>query len=153
MTTHDAAADEAAVCELYRRVLNGWNSRDASAFAAAFAEDGDTIGFDGSRHVGRADIAATIGRIFADHPTGQYVGKVRRVRFLTPAVAVLDAVAGIIPAGQATLRPELNAVQTMIAAKSGEDWRIALYQNTPAQYHGRPELVEALTEELRRELR
>ena len=30
-----------------------------------------------------------------------------------------------------------------------DGWRIALYQNTPAQFHGRPELSRALTEELR----
>jgi hypothetical protein len=28
-------------------------------------------------------------------------------------------------------------------------WRIALFQNTPAQFHGRPELVQQLTEQLR----
>ncbi|MGZ4033139.1 MAG: SgcJ/EcaC family oxidoreductase, partial [Tumebacillaceae bacterium] len=29
------------------------------------------------------------------------------------------------------------------------DWQIALFQNTPAQFHGRPELVEQMTAELR----
>jgi hypothetical protein len=28
-------------------------------------------------------------------------------------------------------------------------WRVALYQNTPAAFHGRPDLSEALTAELR----
>lgn len=149
MSTHDSATDEAAVRDLYRRVLDGWNGRDGDAFAAPFATDGDVIGFDGSCHTGRDDIAATIGSIFADHQTGKYVGKVRRVRFIAPMVAILDAIAGIIPHGQAELRPDLNAVQTMVLAKTDKGWRIALYQNTPAQYHGRPELVEALTEELR----
>jgi uncharacterized protein (TIGR02246 family) len=149
MSTHDTATDEAAVRDLYRRVLDGWNGRDGAAFAAPFAADGDTIGFDGSRHAGRDDIAATIGSIFADHQTGKYVGKVRRVRFIAPSVAILDAIAGIIPPGQSELKPDLNAIQTMVIAKTEEGWRIALYQNTPAQYHGRPELAEALTEELR----
>lgn len=148
MITHNDA-DEVTVRELYQRVLAGWNARDSAAFAASFAPDGDTIGFDGSRHAGRDDIAATLGRIFADHPTGRYVGKVRRVRFVAPTVAILDAVAGIIPHGHATLMPELNAVQSLVIVKLAEGWRIALYQNTPAQYHGRPELAEALTEELR----
>ena len=152
MTTRDAAIDEAAVRDLYRRILDGWNGRDGDAFAAPFAVDGDTIGFDGSRHAGRDEIAATIGGIFADHQTGTYVGKVRRVRLIAPTVAILDAVAGIIPHGQSDLRPDLNAIQTVVAAKSAEGWRVVLYQNTPAQYHGRPELAEALTEELRASL-
>jgi hypothetical protein len=31
-------------------------------------------------------------------------------------------------------------------------WRVALFQNTPAQFHGRPDLVAAMTEELQRAL-
>jgi uncharacterized protein (TIGR02246 family) len=149
MGTQATATDEAAVRDLYRRVLDGWNARNGAAFAAPFAVDGDAIGFDGSRHAGRDEIAATIGGIFADHQTGKYLGKVRRVCFIAPSVAILDAVAGIIPHGQSDLRPELNAIQTMVIAKTYQGWRIVHYQNTPAQYHGRPELAEALTEELR----
>jgi hypothetical protein len=37
----------------------------------------------------------------------------------------------------------------LVAVKRGDDRRIELFQNTPAQFHGRPELSEALTEELR----
>jgi hypothetical protein len=45
-----------------------------------------------------------------------------------------------------------RAVQTLVAERCEDEWRVVLYQNTPAQFHGRPELVESLTEELRREL-
>ena len=47
------------------------------------------------------------------------------------------------------LDPQLNAVQTVVAAKRNGEWRIVLFQNTPAQLHGRPELVREMTEELR----
>lgn len=40
------------------------------------------------------------------------------------------------------------AVQSLIAVKSAATWWIALFHNTPAQFHGRPELVQQLTEEL-----
>jgi hypothetical protein len=40
-------------------------------------------------------------------------------------------------------------IQTLIAVKRDGQWRIVLFQNTPAQLHGRPELVQAMTEELR----
>ncbi len=39
---------------------------------------------------------------------------------------------------------------TLVAVKSDGKWRILLFQNTPAQFHGRPELVQQMTEELRR---
>lgn len=146
--TGDEAA-EAAVRALHRRLLEAWNDRDAAAFAAPFAEDGYVVGFDGSEMDGREAIATEIGQIFAHHMTARYVGKVREVRFLTPDVAVLRAVAGLVPRGRDDLNPDANAIQTLVARKRGGQWAIALYQNTPAQFHGRPQLVESLTAELR----
>lgn len=144
---------EASVRALYERVLEGWNRASAEAFAASFAEDGEVVGFDGSETRGRSAIAEEMGRIFADHATGRYVGKVRSVRALGSAAALLRAVAGVVPAGRSELEPSLNAVQTVVAEERDGEWRVLLYHNTPAQYHGRPELVESLTEELREELR
>ena len=54
----------------------------------------------------------------------------------------------MIPPGKSDLNPATNAIQSLIAQKQGDGWRIALFQNTPAQFHGRLEAVEALTEEL-----
>jgi uncharacterized protein (TIGR02246 family) len=141
--------NETEVRALYRRLLAGWNNRDAQEYAALFAEDGHVIGFDGSQYNGRAEIEAEIGHIFADHPTAAYVGKIRGVRFLSPEVAVLRAVAGMAPPGQSDLNPAVNTIQTLVAARHEGRWRIALFQNTPAQFHGRPELAQQLTEELR----
>jgi uncharacterized protein (TIGR02246 family) len=143
----------AEVRALYVRVLDGWNRRSGGDFAAPFAEDGEVVGFDGSENKGRAEIASELNRIFADHETGTYVGKVRSVRALGSDAAVLRAVAGVVPAGQSDLDPKLNAVQTLVAEEREGEWRVVLYQNTPAQFHGRPLLVESLTDELRRQLR
>jgi uncharacterized protein (TIGR02246 family) len=137
---------------LYRRVLDGWNKAGGAEFAAPFADDGEVIGFDGSQIKGRATIAEEMDRIFADHATGSYVGKIREVRSLGPVAASLRAIAGVVPAGQSDLDPNLNAVQTLVAEKENGTWSVVLYQNTPAQFHGRPEAVEAMTEELRQEL-
>ena len=156
MDTHTAhqqdvspAADEVEARALYRRLLDAWNARSADAFASLFAEDGVTVGFDGSQLIGRTEIAVELGRIFADHPTAAYVAQVRTVHLLAPDVAILRAVAGMVPAGQSDLNPAVNAIQTLVAARGDGEWRIALFQNTPAQFHGRPELAEQLTEELR----
>ena len=144
---------EASVRALYERVLDGWNRASGEAFAAPFAEDGEVVGFDGSETRGRWLIAEEMGRIFADHATGRYVGRVRSVRPLGDGGAVLRAVAGLVPAGESDVEPSLNAIQTVVAEERDGEWRVLLYQNTPAQYHGRPELVESLTEELREEVR
>ncbi|MFJ4097439.1 SgcJ/EcaC family oxidoreductase [Kitasatospora sp. NPDC089913] len=144
-----SAGDESAVRSLYHRVLEGWNLRDGAAFAGPFAVDGELIGFDGTRHVGRSVMAAGLGLVFTGRPTPEYVAKVRRVRALGSRVAQLDAVAGLVPDDAEDLDPALNAVHTVIAADTGAGWRIALMQATPARYDERPDLARALTAELR----
>jgi uncharacterized protein (TIGR02246 family) len=115
-----------------------------------FDENGIVVGFDGSQMNGRADVEIEMGQIFANHETGTYVSKVREVRFLTKRVALLKGVAGMIPHGEKDIKPEINAIQTLLTVRNKEDdWKVALFQNTPAQFHGRPEMAEALTAELR----
>ena len=143
-------AEEAPIAELYSTLIAGWNDRDARAFASVFADDGSLIGFDGSDPNGRATIEREQQAIFADHTPAQYVAKVRSIELLAPTVALLRAVVGMIPPGESDLKPERNAHQTLLARKDGDDWRVVLFQNTPAAYDGRPQLVQALTEELRR---
>lgn len=139
MTTVDA---------LYRLILHSWNSKDAAAFSELFAADGCVVGFDGSEISGREAIRQELAGIFADHETGRYVGIVREVRELDTDVAWLRAVSGVIPAGASEPDPALNAVQSLVARRVGGQWLVALYQNTPAAWHGRPEAVVALTREL-----
>jgi uncharacterized protein (TIGR02246 family) len=138
----------ALVIALYRQLLDAWNRRDAEAFAAGFAEDGNCVGFDGSAMNGRADIAAQLRPIFDGHPTATYVAKVREVRPLGPAVALLRAVVGMVPPGNQAINPATNAVQSLVVAAQAGHLKIALLHNTPAAFHGRPQLVEQLTHEL-----
>jgi uncharacterized protein (TIGR02246 family) len=144
--------DEAEVRALYRGLLDAWNGQDADGFGAAFAVDGEQVGFDGSQVVGAAAIAEAMGQVFADHRTARYVALVRSVRFADPDVALLRAEVGMVPPDGDDLVPERNAVQSMVAVRRSDGWRIMLFHNTPAQFHGRPEAVEALTSELRAEL-
>jgi uncharacterized protein (TIGR02246 family) len=154
MTTlneHADALDEAVIRVLYHRLLDCWNAQDAEGFASLFAEDGHTIGFDGSPTNGRSTIARHLAEIFAHHKTARYVGIIREVRRLTDEVELLQAVAGMVPPGASEIQPEVNAVQSLVAVRHDGEWRLTLFQNTPAAFHGRPELVQALTEELQNE--
>jgi uncharacterized protein (TIGR02246 family) len=152
VSTSDAATtgtgEEARVAELYSALIAGWNRRDAPAFASVFADDGSLIGFDGSDPTGRATIERELQAIFADHTPAQYVAKVRSIELLSPTVALLRAVVGMIPPETSDLKPERNAHQTLLTRKDSDEWQVVLFQNTPAAYDGRPELVKAMTEEL-----
>ncbi|MEO8286173.1 MAG: SgcJ/EcaC family oxidoreductase [Chloroflexota bacterium] len=143
---HDA--DEVAVQSLYRQMLEGWNNKDAGSIASLYEEHANVVGFDGSQINGRAEIESIFGQIFADHVTASYIGIVREVRFITPDVAVLRAVVGMVPPGQSKINPAVNAIQSMVAQRWDSKWRIVLFQTTPAQFHGRPVLTQQLTDEL-----
>jgi len=139
----------AHVTALHAALLTAWNNRDAKAMAALFEENGLQIGFDGSEARGTREIESHLTPIFRDHPTARYVWKVREVRTLGDDIAVLRAVAGMIPPGTSTIKPEVNAIQSLLASRSGGGpWKIELFQNTPVQWHGRPQDVKELTEEL-----
>jgi uncharacterized protein (TIGR02246 family) len=139
---------EDAVTSLYGQLIEGWNAGDAAAMAAPIAPDGLVIGFDGSQMAGREAVETELGRIFADHRTATYVTRVRSVAALGPGAVLLHAVAGMVPPDGAEIAPDRNAVQTVVARRGVEGWEVALFQTTPAQFHGRPDDAAALTAEL-----
>jgi uncharacterized protein (TIGR02246 family) len=140
-----------ALARLHGDLLAAWNRRDAAGMARLYAPQGGQVGFDGSIANGPDEIEAQLAPIFRDHPTGRFVAKVREVRAVGDGAALLRAVAGMIPPGKEDINPALNAIQGLVASRGGDGvWRIELFQNTPAQFHGRPAEQERLTEELRR---
>jgi uncharacterized protein (TIGR02246 family) len=134
--------------DLYERMIAGWNAGDAASMTRDFADDGQIVGFDGSEVGGRERIAAYLAGIFANHKVASYVTLVREVREIAPHVMFLRAHAGMVPPGKSEINRATNAVQTLVAVKHGDRWQIALFQNTPAAWHGREADVAALTSEL-----
>jgi uncharacterized protein (TIGR02246 family) len=125
------SADEAAVRDLYRRLLDGWNEGSGSAFAAPFAEDGDLVAFDGTHFEGREEISAFHQELFDRWMKGtRLVGEVRDVRFLGPDAAVVHAVGGTVMRGKTEPSPERDSIQTLVATREDDGWRLAAFQNT-----------------------
>ena len=135
--------------DLYQSLICAWNKRDAKRMSKQFAEKGIQIGFDGSMVTGRKEILLHLDPIFEKHPTAPFITKVKNIRALGSDTAILQAIAGMIPPGETTIDPAVNAHQTLVAAKKDNNWQIELFQNTPARFHGRPELVKEMTDELR----
>jgi uncharacterized protein (TIGR02246 family) len=148
----DPAADR-ETRELYRQLLDAWDKRNARDYALLFVPDGNIVGFDGTQVFGQAEIGAHLTQILTHHQTARYVSIVREVRSLSEGVTILSAVAGMVPPDKDDINPDVNAVQTMVAVKTGGAWKVALFQNTPAALHGKPDEATKLTEELRGAMR
>jgi uncharacterized protein (TIGR02246 family) len=144
--------DEIVVYNLYQQLLKSWNDQNADNYGQLFTETASVIGFDGSQMNGNGEITEALRAIFANHKTNWFVAKVRDIRFLTTEVVLLRAVAGMYSPAKPEINPQTNAIQSLVAVKKGGTWAIALFQNTPAQFHGRPDLSEALTKEIQSEL-
>ncbi len=142
-------AEEANVRLLYKTWIEAWNNQNAKGMSDLVLEDGDIIGFDGSQMKGRKEVHSVIGEIFVAHPTGLYVGIIQEVKILSNDVAILRAVVGMVPRGGTEINPAVNAIQSLVCKKMEGSWKIALFQNTPAAFHGRPELAMQLTNDLR----
>ncbi len=139
--------------DLYARLIEAWDKRNARDYALQFASDASLVGFDGTQVNGQLDIGAHLTEVFTHHQTPRYVSIVREVRQLATDVTLLRANTGLIPAGKDDIDPALNAVQSMVAIQKSGTWKIALFHNTPAAYHMRPDVAKQLTEELRAKLR
>lgn len=143
--------DDASIESIYQRLINSWNQTDSKAFADMFAKDGNIIGFDGSQANGRDEIYEHLTGIFNDHKPARFATIVEEIRWLNPGVALLRAVAGMVPRGKTEINPQTNTIQSLIVTKNEDGWKISLFQNTPAAFHGRPELSEELTRKLQKQ--
>ena len=131
-------ADRAQLTDLYRRVLDGWNRGSGEAFAAAWAEDGHQIAFDGTHFASRAEIARFHEELFHTHLKGtRLVGRVTGVLFPAPDVAVLHARGSTIMAGAEEAAPERDSIQTVVAVRRDGDWQILAFHNTRIRPIGR----------------
>ncbi len=137
------------ILALYQQLLQQWNKRNAAGMTGLFATNGTLIGFDGSQLNGQKEIYAVLEEIFSNFPTAAYISIVKEVRLLTPTTALLLAVAGMVAVGSSDISPEVNVLHSITVVEEEGKWRIALFQNTPAAFHGRPELAEQLSADLR----
>lgn len=137
------------ITEVYLRLIRAWNNQDARGFANLFSEDGDSIGFDGSQLIGRKVIEGTLKEIFASHATASFITIVRQIQHIGEELSILRANVGMVLPGKKDIDPSKNAIQSMVVKKKNDAWEIVLFQNTPAQFHGRPDLIENLNRELR----
>jgi len=138
-TLDSKSHDEAIIHTLYQQTIDGWNQGSGDAFAAPYSEDSDFVGFDGTYLKGRQQIASFHQMLFDKFLRGsRLIGKIRSIRFIAENVAIMIAVGGTVLAGQSDIEPERNSIHTIIAVKRDSNWYFTAFQNSRAQYIGRP---------------
>lgn len=110
------------------------------------------IGFDGSQIIGKAAIAEAMSKISSTMPQALTLESFAACENSSAMERSFALSNGVVPAGDDDVRPELNAMQSLVAEQGHDGWRVILHHNTPAAFHGRPDLAEALTEELRAQI-
>ena len=131
-------ADEAAVRDLYQQLMDGWNHGSGEEFAAPFAEDGDLVAFDGTHFKGRREIIRFHQPLLQTHLKGtRLVGRVTRVRFLSPEVALMHALGGTVLRRKSSPSPERDSIQTLVAMIRSGEWCLVAFHNTRIRPIGR----------------
>lgn len=133
-----ASSDQAALRNLYHQLMEGWNRGSGDLFAAPFSEAADFVAFDGSRFKGRQEIARFHQPLFDTHLKGtRLVGAVTHVRFLSPDIALIHALGGTVMRGKSAPTADRDSIQTLVATRSGGEWRLEAFQNTRVRPIGR----------------
>jgi uncharacterized protein (TIGR02246 family) len=129
-TTANHSADEAAIHDLFRQLLDDWGRGDGNAYGSRFTEDADYVAFDGSHTRGRQEIASSHQELFDKWVKGtKLVGGIESLRFLSPEVALVHATGSTIFPGEDKPRPSRDSIQTLVAVKRDGAWIFTAFHN------------------------
>jgi uncharacterized protein (TIGR02246 family) len=133
-----SADDEAAVRDLFRKLLDDWGRGDGHSYGSRFTEDADYIAFDGSYTKGREEISSWHQTLFDRWLKGtRLTGRIEGIRFLSPEVALVHATGGTVARGKSVPSPERDSIQTLVAVKRDGEWRFAAFHNNRVRPIGR----------------
>lgn len=151
-TTGDHQADEKAIRDLFRRLLDDWGRGDGEAYGSRFTEDADYVAFDGSHTRGRREISDSHQELFDKWLKGSRLsGRILSIKFPSPDVALVHATGDTVLRGKTKSPPERRSIQTLVAVREGAEWRFAAFHNTRVRPIGRSLatfLIWALTDRL-----
>jgi uncharacterized protein (TIGR02246 family) len=119
------AADENAIREIHRRMIDAWNEGNGEAFVESLTDDADFVVFEGTHLKGRREAASFTKRVFDTVVKGSRLeGEVKFVRFLSPGTAVMHAVVRTAPAGRTETTSEgRDSMELYVMTKRDGAWR------------------------------
>lgn len=127
----DQSADETAIRANVEQLARGWNAKSGAEFAKPFAGDADYVVINGMQLKSRAVIDKAHQQIFDTIYKNTTISlAVQTVRFLRPDVAVVH-VSGVMKLTEGETVRTTNARMTLVMTKTGGQWQIDAFQNTP----------------------
>lgn len=129
--TTTRATDEAAIRDLFEKLLDDWGRGDGQAYGSRFTQDADYVAFDGSRTRGRGYISSSHQQLFDKFLKGtRLTGRVLSVKFPSPDVALVHATGGTVMRNKSKPSPERDSIQSLVAVKRDGEWLFAAFHNT-----------------------
>jgi uncharacterized protein (TIGR02246 family) len=115
------------------RFIQSWNAHDMDSFAMLFREDADFVNVYGASYVGRPRIRdehiSIHATVFRDSRLSANEMRIKQLADTVASLQVHWALAGIkTPDGQPL--PDRKGILTLIVIKTGDEWEIAVGQNT-----------------------
>jgi len=132
----NSAADEARIRQIVIEQVAAWNSGDAKAFSASFAEEGSFTNIRGTVFYGQRAFEDRHAEIFGTFFKGsKLMMSVTKIRFLRPDVAIADIATelselrGTPPGIKAGSGGRIQTRLQEVLVKDGDEWHIASYHN------------------------
>jgi uncharacterized protein (TIGR02246 family) len=120
-------AVESGVKQALTDYIDGFNHHDASAVAAAFAEDAERTTVRGDVSHGRSAIEKSYAGLFGGILKNAHrTATLKSVRFLTPEIALVDADYEITgrTTSSGTEQPQAKGLLSLVMTKHGDKWLI-----------------------------
>ena len=116
------AAEEVAILKTGISFVKTYAEHDAKEVAAHFAPEAEFVDENGQLFRGRAEIEATLEKVFKEHPKARVAIEVEALRFLSPVLAIEDGTTTCLQdEGSAPDSTRYTAIHT----KSDGQWLVA----------------------------
>jgi len=123
-------ADSKAIKQVFAEFYESFSRHDAHAAAMTFAEDADFTNMRGVHNHGRKEIEAHLAMIFAGNlGSARRTDMVKSIRFVTPAIAEVDAdtvISGTKAADGSEVPPRKGLMVTTMTKQNGR-WFISIF--------------------------
>jgi len=121
--------DVIAIRSLIDGMCDTWAAGNATGYAECFSEDSDYVTYNGMHLHGREENAKLHGAAFRGVLKGTSLAvRIESLAFLSPDVALIHTTGAGARRGQES-SPRRKSIQTLVAVKQHQQWKIRAFQN------------------------